>query len=85
MSGFGAMISFEVTDVASADVLTGALRLIVNVTSLGGVETTIDRRNQWSGEENVPGGLLRLSVGLEHPDDLWRDLEDALHALSSNY
>ena len=83
MSGFGAMISFEVVDTASAETVTGALRLIVAGTSLGGVETTIDRRNRWSGEENVPGGLLRLSVGLEHPEDLWRDLEDALHALSS--
>lgn len=84
MSGFGAMISFEVADTASAELVTSALRLIVSGTSLGGVETTIDRRSRWSGEENVPGGLLRLSVGLEHPEDLWHDLEDAFHALSSN-
>ena len=35
---------------------------------------------RWKGEENVPGGLLRLSVGLEHPVDLWADLDDALNS-----
>ncbi len=78
MRGFGAIISFEVASTRTADRLTAALRLIVSGTSLGGVETTIDRRNRWHGEEHVPPGLLRLSVGLEHPDDLWADLQDAL-------
>ncbi len=78
MRGFGAIVSFEVADARSADLLTAALELIVGGTSLGGVETTIDRRNRWPGEERVPPGLLRLSVGLEHPDDLWADLRDAL-------
>jgi cystathionine gamma-synthase len=78
MRGFGAMISFEVADAAAADRLTSALRLIVSGTSLGGVESTIDRRARWPGEEHVPPGLLRLSVGLEHPEDLWADLQAAL-------
>lgn len=78
MRGFGAIVSFEVADGPAADRLTAALRLIVAGTSLGGVETTIDRRRRWQGEEHVPEGLLRLSVGLEHPDDLRADLEDAL-------
>jgi cystathionine gamma-synthase len=78
MQGFGAMLSFEVADGATADRLTAALELVVSTTSLGGVETTIDRRNRWRGEEKVPPGLLRLSVGLEHPDDLWADLERGL-------
>ncbi|MGA3353120.1 MAG: PLP-dependent aspartate aminotransferase family protein [Acidimicrobiales bacterium] len=78
MSGFGAIVSFDVGSAATADRLITGLQLIVSGTSLGGVETTIDRRNRWPGEENVPPGLLRLSVGLEHPDDLWADLEDAL-------
>ncbi|GLY85600.1 cystathionine gamma-synthase [Actinoallomurus iriomotensis] len=78
MSGFGAIISFEVADAEIADRLTGALELIVGGTSLGGVETTIDRRRRWPGEEAVPAGLLRLSVGLEHPEDLWEDLQHAL-------
>jgi hypothetical protein len=82
MRGFGAIVSFEVADARSAGLLTGALELIVSGTSLGGVETTIDRRNRWPGEEHIPPGLLRLSVGLEHPDDLWADLQDALGRVS---
>lgn len=78
MGGFGAMLSFEVKDAEHADRVVDCLRLIVGGTSLGGVESTIDRRGRWKGEENVPGGLLRLSVGLEHPVDLWADLDDAL-------
>jgi cystathionine gamma-synthase len=78
MDGFGAMLSFEVGDAATADRLVASLQLIVGGTSLGGVETTIDRRSRWAGEEGVPPGLLRLSAGLEHPDDLWDDLRQAL-------
>jgi cystathionine gamma-synthase len=81
MGGFGAMLSFEVKDAESADRVVDALQLIVGGTSLGGVESTIDRRARWKGEENVPGGLLRLSVGLEHPVDLWADLDDALNSV----
>lgn len=84
MGGFGAMLSFEVHDAPSADQIVESLRLIVGGTSLGGVESTIDRRGRWKGEENVPGGLLRLSVGLEHPVDLWVDLDDALNAVFAN-
>jgi len=79
MGGFGAMLSFEVLDAAHADRVVERLRLIVGGTSLGGVESTIDRRARWKGEELVPPGLLRLSVGLEHPADLWADLDDALN------
>ena len=78
MSGYGAMLAFDVADAPSADRLVGALQLIVGTTSLGGVETSIDRRGRWDGEEAVPPGLLRVSVGLEHPEDLWSDLLQAL-------
>jgi cystathionine gamma-synthase len=84
MKGFGAMLSFEVADADVADHLIESLRLIVGTTSLGGVETTIERRNRWSGEERVPPGLLRLSVGLEHLDDLWVDLTNALGAIQTD-
>ncbi|MGH9106531.1 MAG: trans-sulfuration enzyme family protein [Acidimicrobiales bacterium] len=80
MAGPGAIFCFELPTAEHADRLTAALRLVVGGTSLGGVETTIDRRARWRGEENVPPGLLRTSVGLEHPDDLWDDLEQALDA-----
>lgn len=78
MSAFGGMVSFELPDADAADRLIGALRLVVGGTSLGGVESTIDRRRRWPGEERVPAGLLRLSVGLEHVEDLWEDLDEAL-------
>jgi len=78
MGGFGAIVSFEVADAGVADRLTASLRLIVPATSLGGVETMIERRNRWAGEEAVPPSLLRLSVGLEDPDDLWEDLQEGL-------
>jgi cystathionine gamma-synthase len=83
MSGFGAMVSFEVENAAVADALVAALDLVVPTTSLGGVESTIERRSRWPGESAVPEGLLRLSVGLEHPDDLWSDLTRALSAAAS--
>lgn len=78
MSGPGAMLSFELSDAPVADEFSARLRLIVDATSLGGVETTIDRRNRWPGDEHVPAGLLRLSVGIEHVEDIWTDLAQAL-------
>jgi cystathionine gamma-synthase len=82
MGGFGAMVCFEVADAALADRVIEALEVIVDVTSLGGLETTIDRRSRYAGEEAVPEGLLRLNVGCEYLDDLWNDLERALDANS---
>lgn len=82
MLGFGAIVCFEVADPEGADELVRSLRLIVPATSLGGVETMIERRNRWEGEEAVPPALLRMSVGVEHPDDLWADLEESLDRLS---
>ena len=58
--------------------MVAGLRLIVPATSLGGVETLIERRARWSGEDEVPPGLLRMSVGLEAVEDLWADLRRAL-------
>ncbi|MGF7238289.1 MAG: trans-sulfuration enzyme family protein [Frankia sp.] len=78
MTGFGAVLSFDLPDASAADRLLGQLRLVVATTSLGGVESTADRRGRWAGEEYLPAGLIRLSVGLEHVDDLWDDLRDAL-------
>jgi cystathionine gamma-synthase len=79
MDGFGAMLSFEVHGGApAADALCGAVRLCVHATSLGGVETLLERRQRWEGEEAVPAGLVRVSVGIEDVEDLWSDLESAL-------
>jgi len=81
MDGFGTMLAFQVEGGADrADALCGAVRLITNATSLGGVETLIENRAAQPGEEHLPDGLLRVSVGCEHPEDLWDDLEAALSA-----
>ena len=75
--GFGGLLSFDVADGPTARRVEMATETIVNATSLGGVHSTIETRHRWEGDR-VPEGLLRLSVGLEPADDLWRDLEDAL-------
>ena len=54
------------------------MRLARCATSLGGIETLIERRARMEPEGRVPEGLLRLSVGLEHVDDLWDDLVQAI-------
>jgi cystathionine gamma-synthase len=79
MGGFGAMVSFEVDGGAgAADRLCRSARLIHHTTSLGGVESTMERRAAVAGQEHLPAGLVRLSVGIEDPEDLWRDLSQAL-------
>jgi cystathionine gamma-synthase len=79
MSGFGAMLSFEVAGgAAAADAVCAAVRVVNAATSLGGVESTIERRAKLVGQEHVPASLLRLSVGCEHVEDLWEDLDAAL-------
>ncbi|HET7173973.1 MAG TPA: aminotransferase class I/II-fold pyridoxal phosphate-dependent enzyme [Nocardioidaceae bacterium] len=78
--GFGAIIAIEVAGgSAAADALTSSTRIWVNATSLGGVESTFERRRRWAGESRtIPESLVRMSVGVEDVDDLWRDLVDAL-------
>jgi cystathionine gamma-synthase len=80
MTGFGAVVSFEVADAATADAVCARVRVISRATSLGGVESTVERRAKLSGQEHVPPGLVRLSVGCEHLEDLWSDLDGALGA-----
>ena len=75
--GFGGLISFDVDDAAKARSVETSTRVIVNATSLGGVTSLIESRARWEGDR-VPPGLLRLSVGLEDPEVLWADLENAL-------
>lgn len=78
--GFGAIISIELsTDAAGAQQVVEALRLWTPATSLGGVESLIERRRRHHDEpESVPETLLRLSVGIENVQDLWADLTQAL-------
>jgi cystathionine gamma-synthase len=75
--GFGGLLSFDVPDGGTARQVETSLQKIKNATSLGGVESVLESRTRWEGDR-VPAGLLRLSVGLEDADELWRDLEQAL-------
>lgn len=77
--GQGAMVSFVVAGgAAAADAVCAGVEVVVPATSLGGVETTIERRQKYSGDAHVAPGLLRLSVGIEDAEDLWADLDAAL-------
>jgi cystathionine gamma-synthase len=79
MKGFGTMIALEVKGGANAaEVVAGTVQLMTPATSLGGVETLIERRGRWEGEQHLPPSLLRLSVGIEAVEDLWSDLDRAL-------
>ena len=79
LKGFGTVISFDVRgDVAAADPVCDRLQLIQHATSLGAVESTIERRAGIHGQEHLPPSLLRLSVGIEEVEDLWADLDRVL-------
>ena len=78
---FGAMVCFEVAGTAEdAEAVCNSVRLIAHTTSLGGVETLIERRARHAidADHGTPPTLIRMSVGIEHVDDLWADLDQAL-------
>jgi cystathionine gamma-synthase len=78
--GFGGIVNFETAaGPLAADLVTRSTRLWVHATSLGGVESTFERRRRWKVEAaTVPESLVRCSVGVEDVEDLWRDLSEAL-------
>jgi len=80
MSAPGAMLSFQVRGGRDAAIAcTNRLNIITRATSLGGTESLIEHRHSIEGEDTrSPENLLRLSVGLEHVDDLIEDLDRAL-------
>jgi cystathionine gamma-synthase len=82
--GFGAIVAVVVRGgAAAADTFTRSTSLWVHATSLGGVESSLERRRRWAGEpESIPEGLVRLSVGIEDVEDLWDDLSAALKHLT---
>jgi cystathionine gamma-synthase len=82
--GFGGIVSIVLAQGAlAADLLTHKTRLWVHATSLGGVESTFERRRRWKAEPaTIPDGLVRLSVGVEDVEDLWADLRAALDDLA---
>jgi cystathionine gamma-synthase len=81
MSAFGGMLSFRVRGEGRQEAIAvvSRARLFTRATSLGGVESLIEHRASSEGPTSTtPQNLIRLSVGLEHPDDLIEDLEQAL-------
>jgi cystathionine gamma-synthase len=79
MDGPGAMVSFEVAGgAAAAEAVCTAVEVLTPGTSLGGVETMIERRGRYAFEERTPPSLLRMSVGQEDVEDLWEDLDQAI-------
>ena len=85
LKGYGGIISIELESRDAADALVEAVRLWLPATSLGGVESLIERRRRQPGEpKTVPEALVRLSVGIENVEDLWADLEAALSSAPNN-
>jgi cystathionine gamma-synthase len=82
--GFGGIISVVVAGGAdAADRLVRSTSLWVHATSLGGVESSFERRRRWKSEPvSIPDGLVRLSVGIEDVEDLWADLSEGLDTLT---
>lgn len=79
LGGFGTVISFDVAGNAmAADRVCARVKLVQHATSLGAVESTMERRAAIPGQEHLPPSLLRLSVGIEDAEDLWADLAQAL-------
>ncbi len=83
MRGFGAVLSFTLHGGAiEAEMVCDSSRVITHATSLGGIESLWERRRRWAGEsESVPESLIRLSVGCENIEDLWRDISQALEQI----
>ncbi|MEY2634525.1 MAG: hypothetical protein RIS75_465 [Actinomycetota bacterium] len=81
-SGAGAVVCFVPQgDVDAAEKICSSTKLWTHATSLGGVESTLERRHRWGAESpDTPQTLIRLSVGIENVEDLWADLEQAIAA-----
>ncbi|HEU4568828.1 MAG TPA: PLP-dependent aspartate aminotransferase family protein [Marmoricola sp.] len=80
--GFGAIVGLVLDSGLAADLFQHKTALWVFATSLGGVESTLERRRRWKSEPaTIPDGLVRLSVGIEDVEDLWDDLAQALGSL----
>ena len=80
MRDFGGMLSFQVKGGKQEALLTASrTKLFTRATSLGGTESLIEHRASIEGPNSTtPNNLLRVSVGIEDPNDLIRDLERAL-------
>ncbi|QCW52568.1 PLP-dependent transferase [Nocardioides dongxiaopingii] len=84
--GFGGIVAIVLAEgELAADLLVRKTRIWVHATSLGGVESTFERRRRWRTESpTIPVALVRMSVGIEDVEDLWSDLETALDTLTAS-
>ena len=82
MKLFGSIVAVQVVgDAERTERFCAATQIWTHATSLGGIESTLERRARWAGEQpDVPANLVRLSVGCEEIEDLWTDLKSALEA-----
>ena len=80
MTRFGGVIAFTLADRSAVERFFAASTLISEATSFGGVHTSAERRARWGGD-TVADGYIRLSIGLEHADDLVEDMSRALESV----
>jgi cystathionine gamma-lyase len=79
MRGFGSIVGVTLADKAAAERFIGECRFVRPATSFGGLHTSAERRARWG--DQVEEGFIRLSVGCEPTEALWRDLQRSLDAL----
>ncbi len=79
MLGFGCVLSFDLETAARADAFLGALEIVREATSFGGIHSTAERRARWGGDAISPG-FIRFSVGVEASDDIVADVTKGLRA-----
>jgi cystathionine gamma-lyase len=79
MDRFGFLIGLTLPSDAAAERFIGACRLLQPATSFGGMHSSADRRARWG--DAVAPGFVRLSVGCEPTEELWKALDEALHAV----
>jgi len=79
MRGFGSIVGLTLADKDAAERFIGACRYVRPATSFGGLHSSAERRARWG--DQVAEGFIRLSVGCEPLESLWRDLEASLNAL----
>ena len=77
MTHFGFIITFDLGSKKAADNFMKQTCLITNATSFGGTHTIAERRERW-GTDDIPEGIIRLSAGIEHIDDIIADIEKGL-------
>ena len=79
MQHFGFVMSFDLGSIKNAEQFLRNLQLIYEATSFGGMHTMAERRARWETDDNLPEGLIRLSVGCENSKDIIEDISQALN------